>query len=34
MAYQEENRHYHDISHILQLVSLQQAYADRIRIMK
>lgn len=31
MAYQEDNRHYHDLSHILQLVSLQQAYADRIR---
>ncbi|MGO4293714.1 HD domain-containing protein [Chitinophaga sp. RAB17] len=30
MAYQEEKRHYHDISHILQLVSLQQAYTDRI----
>lgn len=31
MAYQEETRHYHNISHLLQLVSLQQAYADRIR---
>lgn len=31
MAYQEENRYYHNISHLLQLVSLQQAYADRIR---
>jgi predicted metal-dependent HD superfamily phosphohydrolase len=31
MAYQEENRHYHNLSHIQQLVSLQQTYADRIR---